>query len=82
MIVGSNRGHLNRSSCGNAPCFPPPKSGRQMKALRQKLQKHAVTRQWVGLDSDKQAVSQDEQEPLGGLLVGMDFPQPSDLETT
>ena len=42
-----------------------PKSGHQMKALRQKLQKQAVTRQWVGLDSDKQAVSQDEQEPLG-----------------
>jgi len=44
-----------------------------MKALRQKLQKHAVTRQWVGLDSDKQALSQDEQEPLGDV-IGIDMP--------
>ena len=37
----------------------------KMKVLKQKLQRHSCTRQWVGLDSDKIAVSHDEQERLG-----------------
>lgn len=40
-----------------------------MKALRQKLQRHQITRQWVGLDSDKQAVPHDEQELLGDCAI-------------
>lgn len=42
---------------------------RAMKALRQKLQRHQITRQWVGLDSDKQAVPHDEQELLGDSVL-------------
>ena len=34
-----------------------------MKVLKQKLQRHSCTRQWVGLG--KQAVPEDEQELLG-----------------
>ena len=47
--------------------FASPLPG-AMKALRQKLQRHQITRQWVGLDSDKQAVPHDEQELLGDCV--------------
>ena len=48
--------------------FERPRPG-AMKALRQKLQRHQITRQWVGLDSDKQAVPHDEQELLGDCAI-------------
>eukprot|EP00435_Cladocopium_sp_Y103_P000926 s2591_g1.t1 len=53
---------LDMTPCAAQTWIPIANLQSLVAALRQKLQKHAVTRQWVGLDSDKQAVSQDEQE--------------------